>query len=56
MVEMCYLVLKFKRSKVIDVGEEKKEEPVTSQVIKTEFNNKDRIQLKLCVLLSVGHL
>jgi hypothetical protein len=48
MVEMGYLVLKFKRSKVIDVGEEKKEEPVTSQVIKTE--------LKLCVLLSLGHL
>jgi hypothetical protein len=32
MVEMGYLILKFKRSQVIDVGEEKKEEPVTFQV------------------------
>jgi hypothetical protein len=30
--------IKFKRSEVTDLGEEKNEEPVTSQVIKTEPN------------------
>ena len=51
MVEMGYLVLKLKRSQVTDVGEEKNEEPLTSQVIKT------KPKFKLCVLLfSVVHI